>query len=132
MSICFMCGLENDDKLERSSLPKELMDLNAAGDLAEDFQPICKKCNDFRKIVDSHFITLCEDAKLFEWYRSDSKKRGVYYPPTFIYNISIDRLIDLYYILLDVCEDAHRIVFDDKHRQDIEDELNYTWRKKDE
>lgn len=132
MNKCFMCGLENDDALERSPLPKELMDRNEVGDLAEDLQPICKSCNDFRKIVDSHFITLCEDAKFWEWYRSDSKRRGEYFPPELIYNIDIITLKELYYLITDIVEEARQKSENKKARKDIEDELNYRWRKRDE
>lgn len=126
-----MCGLENDDNLDRSPLPKELLEFNEAGDLAEDLQPICKRCNDFRKIVDSHFVTLCEDAKLWEWYRSDSKRRGEYFPPTFVYNIPIERLRELYVVIFNICIDAYKISINEELRKQHRDEFNYEWRKKD-
>ena len=132
MSKCFMCGLENDDKLERSSLPKELIEPNEAGDLAEDFKTICDKCNEFRKIVDSHFVTFCEDAKLWEWYRSNSKRSGEYFPPEFVYNVPIERLLELYYLMLDIAETANVVSSNDVHRQELRDDFNYAWRKKDE
>ena len=132
---CFVCGkerVESYDHLERSPFPKELMAPNEAGDLAEDLQPICRDCNDFRKIVDSHFITFCEDAKLWEWYRSKSKKRGEYYPPTFIYNIPIETLKELYELIKEIALEAYKKSEDKQAREDIEDSLNYAWRKKDE
>lgn len=131
MSKCFMCGIETMDQLERSPLPKELMELDDANNLAEDLHPICKKCNDFRRIVDSHFITLCEDAKLFEWYRSDSKKRGEYFPPTFIYNIPIERLRELYYEILTICEEADKTASNNILRDERKEQFNYEWRKRD-
>lgn len=129
---CFVCGKENDDKLERSPLPKELLDRAPNGDLAEDFKPICRECNDFRKMVDSHFITLCEDGKFLEWYRSNSKKRGEYFPPELVYNIDINTLKDLYNLIREIAEAAREKSEDKQARKDFEDELNYQWRKKDE
>lgn len=127
---CFMCGIDVDGQVVRSPLPKELLELDPNGMLSEDLQPICKKCNTFRKVVDHNFVRLCEDARLFEWYRCKSKKSGEYFPPTFIYNIPVERLRELYYQLLDVCEEANRIASDDVHRKELEDNLNYEWRQK--
>lgn len=129
---CFMCDVETIDGLERSPLPKELLDRAPDGELSEDLRPICKKCNDFRKIVDSHFITLCEDARLWEWYRSNSKRRGEYYPPKFVFNISSEKLLELYYLMMDLCEEADIIASNNILRKELEDELNYEWRKKDD
>jgi len=100
--------------------------------LAEDFKTICDKCNEFRKIVDSHFVTFCEDAKLWEWYRSNSKRSGEYFPPEFVYNVPIERLLELYYLMLDIAETANVVSSNDVHRQELRDDFNYAWRKKDE
>jgi len=129
---CFMCGRETDDQLVRSPLPKELLERDAIGQLAEEFHPICEDCNEFRRIVDSHFITLCEDAKLFEWYRATSKKRSEYFPSELVYNVDVDELTELYYTILGICEKAYRTSSNDKLREDKKGELNYEWRKKDD
>lgn len=137
MTECFMCGKEcvlSMDQLQRSLLPKELLgpgEVSNVHDLVEDLRPICKKCNEFRKVVDAFFIALCEDAKLWEWYRSDSKSRGVWFPPQLVYNISLDRLRELYFEIMDVCEEAYRVSNDDEVRQNLRDEFNYAWRKRD-
>lgn len=129
---CFMCDVDVDGELVRTTLPKEILGKDSDGNLSEDFHPICQKCFYFKRIVDLNFVRLCEEAKLFEWYRANSKRKGEYFPSTLIYNVDIAKLRELYYYILDVCEAADRVASDDQHRTDLRDELNYMWRKKDE
>jgi len=124
---CFICGCETDDQLVRSPMPREL--LTSQG---EEPLPVCKKCNNLRKKIDGTFITLCEDTKMVETYRSESMKRSEYFPATLIYHIPIERLRLLYTQIVEMTEEAHNISADDIQRKKTEEELNYEWRKKDE
>jgi len=129
---CFMCERDVDGQLLRTTLPKELIGKDTDGNLFDDNQPICSMCDDFKRAVDLNFINLCNDARLFEMYRADSKKRSDFFPSELIYNVDIEVLRELYYHILDTCEKAYKVASDDKHRQELRDGLNYAWRKKDE
>lgn len=129
---CFMCGIETSDQLVRSPLPKELLDKGPDGQLLEDLQPICESCDNFKKNVDNNFVRLCEENRLFEWYRSNSKKRSEYFPPEFVYNIDVEELREFYYMILSMCEKAYRVASNDVARDNKRENLNYEWRKKDD
>jgi hypothetical protein len=132
MINCFMCGIEIDGQLTRTTLPKELLGKDEHGNLSENPKPICQKCYYFKRVVDQNFTRLCEEGKLYELYRSKSKKRGEFFPTELVYNVDVEKLLELYYHILDICEIAYRISTDDAHRKAVEDELNYNWRKRDE
>jgi hypothetical protein len=100
--------------------------------LIEDLHPICLACDDFRKAFDINFIKLCEATRMFEWYRSSSKKQGEYFPTEFVYNISLSKLKSMYTIMLAIADEAWKLSMNDEVRKDREEEFNYEWRKKDE
>jgi hypothetical protein len=131
MTKCFLCDVENNDKLTRSLIPRELLDKDDAGNIIVTEYPVCLKCNRFMKVVESNFIQLCTDARLFEWYRANSTSRGVYFPPTFVYNVDIHRLRELYMKIFEMCVEADKTASNDDLRQQRRDDFNYTWRKKD-
>lgn len=132
MSECFLCGKENNDQLSRSMIPRELLDRDDNGNIIVKEYPVCIKCNRFMRMIESTFIQLCEDARLFELYRANSTSRGVYFPSTLVYNVDVHRLRALYMTIFETCVEADRVASDDELRQQRRDEFNYNWRKKDE
>ena len=129
---CYLCHVETDGHTTWTTLPKELLDKDENGNRFDDPQPLCRKCYNFKRAVDTNFTNLCADTRLYELYRANSNKRGVFFPTELVYNVDKEKLRELYDLIINLCEVAENAASDDTRRQDIKDELNYEWRKKDE
>jgi hypothetical protein len=128
---CYHCGILTDSELARSPMPKELLGKNDNGDIVEDLKPFCRKCYYIQRAADLNFINLCNDAKFFEWYRATSRKRSEYFMPELVYNVDVEVLREIYLRLVELCFLADKVASDDTRRQEIIDNLNYVWRKRD-
>ena len=125
---CFLCEREDAHPNDlKYPIPQELYD---ATDNPEQV-PFCTSCYRLKSTVDAGFIILAREAKIMEWYKSTSRKKSAYYLSRWVFNVDMDRLRDIYYLLLMLCVDADKKSNDKDWRKWNEEQFNYEWRKRD-